>query len=159
MSNIVSARDGAILKLQIDRPEKKNAMTAAMYHDLAAGLRAAGADPLVRVVLIHGAGGAFCAGNDLDDFLRHPPRGPDSEVFDFLTAVSTAEKPLIAAVDGAAVGIGTTMLLHCDLVYATETARFALPFVNLGITPEAASSFLLPAMAGLTLQWVSARAS
>lgn len=146
--SILTQRDGAILSVQLNRPEKKNAVTAAMYQSLADALNAANADSGVRVVLIHGAGGAFCAGNDLEDFLRTPPSGPNSEVFRFLTAISSAEKPIVAAVGGVAVGIGTTMLLHCDLVYAADNAKFALPFVNLGISPEAASSLLLPQLAG-----------
>jgi enoyl-CoA hydratase/carnithine racemase len=148
MSLIVTAREGAILRIQINRPEKKNALTADMYAAIADGIGAADADAGVRVVLIHGAGDAFTAGNDLHDFLANAPRYSDAPVFRFLNAVSHAEKPLVAAVSGVAVGVGTTMLLHCDLVYAAEGTTFALPFVNLGLCPEAASSFLLPTIAG-----------
>jgi enoyl-CoA hydratase/carnithine racemase len=148
MSLVLATRAGAVQRVQINRPEKKNALTAAMYRAIADALKAADADPAVRVVLIHGAGGAFTAGNDLQDFLANPPRTPDAPVTRFLDAISHAEKPLVAAVDGVAVGVGTTMLLHCDLVYAAAGTKFATPFVNLGLCPEAASSFLLPAIVG-----------
>lgn len=148
MSHILCECDGAICVITLNRPDKKNAITADMYQALADAIGTAERDAAIRVILIHGAGGAFTAGNDLKDFLSNPPRGEASPVFRFLAAVSTAEKPIVAAVSGVAVGIGTTMLLHCDLVYAAENARFALPFVNLGISPEAGSSFLLPRIAG-----------
>ena len=148
MSLILTARDGPVLGIQINRPEKKNALTADMYAAIAEALNAVNADPGVRAVLIHGAGDAFTAGNDLHDFLANAPRYADAPVFRFLNAVSHVEKPLVAAVSGVAVGVGTTMLLHCDLVYAAEGTKFALPFVNLGLCPEAASSFLLPAIVG-----------
>ncbi len=148
MSLVLTARDGALQRIQLNRPEKKNALTADMYAAIADALRAADADPAVRVVLIHGAGDAFTAGNDLQDFLANAPRTPDAPVFRFLHAISHAEKPLVAAASGVAVGVGTTMLLHCDLVYAAAGTRFSLPFVNLGLCPEAGSSFLLPAIAG-----------
>jgi enoyl-CoA hydratase/carnithine racemase len=148
MSLVLTAREGAVQRIQINRPEKKNALTADMYAFIAQAIKAADADAGVRVVLIHGAGDAFTAGNDLQDFLAHPPRTADAPVIRFLDAVSHAEKPLVAAVSGVAVGVGTTMLLHCDLVYAAEGTKFALPFVNLGLCPEAASSFLLPAIVG-----------
>ena len=137
-----------VLRLALARPEKKNALTLAMYDALTAALAGAAAEPAVRVVLLHGEGGVFTAGNDLFDFLSDPPRGEDSPVFRFLHAVSTFPKPLLAAVAGPAVGIGTTVLLHCDLAWAAPSARFSLPFVNLGLVPEAASSLLLPATVG-----------
>jgi enoyl-CoA hydratase/carnithine racemase len=146
--DILAQRDGALLNLVINRPEKKNALTASMYQALADGLRSGDADPGVRAIVIYGSANTFTAGNDLADFLANPPRDRTSPVLQFLETLSKLEKPLIAAVEGAAVGVGTTMLLHCDFVYAGETARFALPFVNLGICPEAASSFLLPLIAG-----------
>jgi enoyl-CoA hydratase/carnithine racemase len=141
------AADG-VLTITFDRPAKKNAITAAMYGLLADALRRAADDPAIRVVLFAGHPAVFTAGNDLEDFLKTPPSGDESPVFRFLHAISTAEKPLVAAVRGAAVGVGTTMLLHCDLVYAGLNARFSLPFTQLGVCPEAASSLLLPRMVG-----------
>lgn len=148
MTNILTERDGAILRIGIHRPEKKNALTAAMYLGIADALAAAEADPAVRVMLLHGSEEAFTAGNDLNDFLANPPRSDDSGVARFLFSICDTKKPLVAAVAGPAVGVGTTMLLHCDLVYAADNAKFALPFVNLGLCPEAASSYLLPMIAG-----------
>lgn len=133
-----------VLTVTIGRPEKKNALTTAMYASLADAFERAERDAAVRVLLIHGVGDAFTAGNDLTDFAANPPTDEASPVFRFLSALSTAEKPVVAAVHGAAVGIGTTLLLHCDLVYAAPDARLQLPFVNLGLCPEAASSLLLP---------------
>ena len=141
-------RDGGVLHLALARPAKKNAITRAMYAALADALEAAADDTGVRAVVLSGAGGVFTAGNDLGDFLMDPPTGPDSPVFRFLRAASTFPKPLVAAVDGPAVGIGTTILLHCDLAYAAPDARFKMPFVDLGLVPEAASSLLLPRVAG-----------
>jgi enoyl-CoA hydratase/carnithine racemase len=144
---LTDVADG-ILRIQIDRPAKKNALTVAMYADLTAALERAAGDPGVRAVLIHGHPQVFTSGNDLADFMTAPPTGEDAPVLRFLRAISSAETPIVAAVNGPAVGIGTTMLLHCDLVYAGETARFQLPFVNLGLVPEAGSTLLLPASAG-----------
>ncbi len=143
-NHIVVSRDGAMLRLTMNRPEKKNALTHAMYATMADALVDAATDPSVRVILMTGTGDAFTAGNDLGDFLNAPPTGGESPVFRFLTQLSTAEKPVVAAVNGLAVGIGTTMLLHCDLVYAARSAVFSAPFVNLALVPEAASSLLLP---------------
>jgi enoyl-CoA hydratase/carnithine racemase len=148
MSDIATSRDGSVLTIAFNRPAKKNAITAAMYQAMADALKEADADPGVRVVLFEGGADIYTAGNDLEDFLNHPPAANDSPVFQFLYNLSHAKKPLIAAVAGAAVGIGTTMLLHCDAVYAADNARFALPFASLGLCPEAASSLLLPALAG-----------
>lgn len=139
---------GPVVTLSFDRPDRKNAITAAMYAALADGLNAAAADDAVRVAVIGGSAAAFTAGNDLGDFLNNPPSGDDTPVFRFLRAIATFPKPLIGAVCGPAVGVGTTLLLHCDLVYAGDNARFALPFANLGLCPEAASSLLLPRLAG-----------
>ena len=144
---ITESRDG-VLRIEIDRPDKKNALTAAMYQAMADAIKAAEADHKVRVLLIHGKVDLFTAGNDLQDFLDNPPRDDNRPVFQFLYGISQAQKPIVAAVAGPAVGIGTTMLLHCDLVYAAPNARLQLPFVNLGLVPEAASSLLLPALIG-----------
>ncbi len=138
----------SIMRIRFDRAEKKNAITSAMYLTMADALLAAETDAAVRVVLFEGSPAIFTAGRDLEDFLKNPPSGGDSPVFRFLAAISHARKPVIAAVAGAAVGIGTTMLLHCDAVYAADNARFSLPFASLGLCPEAASSLLLPALAG-----------
>ncbi|KND54930.1 Enoyl-CoA hydratase [Candidatus Paraburkholderia kirkii] len=141
-------RADGVLSIVLDRPEKKNAITAAMYQEMADGLYEAEMDPSVRAVLIRGNGGTFSAGNDLDDFLNDPPKGLDAPVFQFLRRLGGFPKPIVAALKGAAVGIGTTMLLHCDIVYASPNAKFSMPFVQLGLCPEAASSLLLPRTAG-----------
>ena len=148
MQHILTSTKDRIARIELDRADKKNAITAGMYQAMADALRAAEADPQVRVVLIHGKPDCFTAGNDLKDFLERPPSGDGSPVFQFLECISTAAKPLVAAVAGPAVGIGTTMLLHCDFVYASPNARFQMPFVTLGLVPEAASSLLLPLSAG-----------
>ena len=137
-----------VLRIEIARPEKKNALTQEMYRAMADALAAAEADGAVRAILIHGAPDCFTAGNDLRDFLDRSASGGASSAFRFISALPTLAKPLIAAVGGPAVGIGTTLLLHCDLVYASPGARFQLPFVPLGLVPEAASSLLLPMVAG-----------
>jgi enoyl-CoA hydratase/carnithine racemase len=147
-NHIVTDRDGAVLTITMNRPEKKNALTHAMYDAMADALSIAVSDAQIRVILITGSGDAFTAGNDLGDFLNAPPTGTDSPVLRFLRALSAAEKPVVAAVNGIAVGIGTTMLLHCDLVYAARSAVFSAPFVNLALVPEAASSLLLPRRIG-----------
>lgn len=143
----IESSDG-IFHIEIARPEKKNALTAAMYRVLADALARAEADSAVRVILISGAGGNFTAGNDLADFLETPPMEKDAPVFRFIDGFANLQKPFVAAIEGVAIGVGTTMLLHCDLAYAGSSARFALPFANLGLTPEAASSLLLPLRAG-----------
>lgn len=145
---IQTTQADGILTIAFNRPEKKNALTGAMYAVIADALEAAETDSAVRVVVFTGNGGVFTAGNDLQDFLSNPPQGENSPVFRFLRAISTASKPLVAAVTGVAVGVGTTMLLHCDLVYVGAGARLSLPFVNLALVPEAASSLLLPARIG-----------
>lgn len=147
MSIQTELRDG-ILRIGINRPEKKNAFTGDMYASMAQGLQRAEDDSAVRVVLFHGRPEIFAAGNDIDDFLNNPPSDDSAPVFAFLNNIARATKPLIAAVNGAAIGVGTTMLLHCDLVYVADNARFGLPFVPLGIIPEAASSLLMPLTAG-----------
>ncbi|MBL8379556.1 MAG: enoyl-CoA hydratase [Burkholderiales bacterium] len=147
MSILVSTQD-AIMTIEFDRADKKNAITAAMYQTMADALAAAEKDSAVRAILIQGKPEVFTAGNDLSDFMNNPPSGSNTPVFQFLTNISHASKPIVAAAAGAAVGIGTTMLLHCDLVYAAESAKFSMPFASLGLCPEAASSLLLPALAG-----------
>lgn len=142
------AAAGGVLRIGINRPAKLNAINRQMYSDMAAALQRAEQDDSIRVVLIHGTADCFTSGNDLRDFAQDPPTGQDSPVFHFLAAISQATKPLVAAVNGPAIGIGTTMLLHCDLVYAGESAQFQTPFVNLGLCPEAASSLLLPRLVG-----------
>ncbi|QBQ96683.1 enoyl-CoA hydratase [Paraburkholderia pallida] len=149
MSNeILIARENGVLTITINRPERKNALTPAMYQAIAEALASAQEDAAVRAVLLRGHAGIFTAGNDIEDFLKSPPTGGDQPVSRFLQAIATFEKPLVAAVAGAAIGVGTTLLLHCDMVYAADTARFAMPFAQLGLCPEAASSLLLPRVAG-----------
>jgi enoyl-CoA hydratase/carnithine racemase len=137
-----------VLVLRINRVDKKNALTAAMYEGMTAALEGAISDGEVRAVVITGGASCFTAGNDIGDFIANPPVDANSPVMRFLRAVSTFPKPLIAAVNGVAVGIGTTLLLHCDLVYAGEGSRFSLPFVDLGLVAEGASSLLLPQLVG-----------
>ena len=149
--DILITRQNQVLTLQFNRPEKKNAITAAMYQMMAYALASAEGDDAIRAIMFVGHPQIFTAGNDLDDFMQHPPGGDESPVYQFLSQLSRAGKPLIAVVSGAAVGIGTTMLLHCDLVYASDTAKFSMPFVQLGLCPEAASSLLFPQLAGYHL--------
>jgi len=146
--DITSSKDGGILTIEFNRPEKKNAITAAMYAAMAEAIGDAEGDAAVRVILIAGKPEVFTAGNDLGDFLMNPPRDQDAPVFRFMRALSGAQKPVVAAVAGNAVGIGTTLLMHCDLVYAADNAKFALPFTQLGLCPEFSSSILLPRLAG-----------
>lgn len=143
---IVATTEDRITTIRIDRPEKKNALTVAMYEQLTAALAAA-ADPAVRAVVITGSADTFTSGNDLADFAR-ANQGLSTAPLDFLRALATFDKPIVAAVAGVAIGIGTTLLLHCDLVVAGPTARFKMPFVALGLVPEAASSLLLPQLVG-----------
>jgi enoyl-CoA hydratase/carnithine racemase len=145
---IYSEINDGIFTLGINRPEKKNALNLNMYQALADGLRQADNDNSVRVIMIRGTADCFTSGNDLADFLSAPPTGPESPVMQFLAAISTARKPIVAAVNGLAVGVGVTMLLHCDLVYVGSGATFQMPFVNLGLCPEAGSTMLLPRIMG-----------
>ena len=137
-----------ILTITFDREDKKNALTADMYTALVDTLESAAANPAVRVVCITGSDKCFTSGNDMVDFYQKPPTDMNSPVMRFILAISSFEKPLIAAVNGPAVGIGTTLLLHCDLVYAGHNTQLRLPFVNLGLCPEAGSSLLLPQLGG-----------
>ncbi len=145
---IQTSRNGACLEIVFNRGERKNALNNAMYDRLTETLTAAGADDAVRCILVRGAPGAFCAGNDLKEFISAPPLTEDAPVFHMLRALSGSQKILVAAVNGMAIGVGVTMLLHCDLVLASREATFQLPFINLGIVPEAASSLLLPRLIG-----------
>jgi enoyl-CoA hydratase/carnithine racemase len=145
---IVVTTEDRITTLRIDRPEKKNALTVAMYEQLTAALLAAARDPAVRAVVLAGSSDCFTAGNDIGDFARANQGGLATAPLDFLRALATFEKPVLAAVAGVAIGIGTTLLLHCDLVIAAPSARFKTPFVALGLVPEAASSLLLPKLVG-----------
>ncbi len=146
--DILSHTEDGILTLTFNRVEKKNSITAAMYQQLADALAAAKDDAAIRVVVFQGHEAIFSAGNDLGEFLNAPPAGGNSPVYQFLAQISQFPKPLMAAVCGPAVGIGTTLLLHCDLVIAGDNAAFSMPFVNLGLCPEAASSLLVPQMMG-----------
>ena len=147
-ANILIETKDRVARIELARIDKKNALTGAMYDAMAKAMAAAEADPAVRAILIHGTRDCFTAGNDLNDFLDRSAGGGASAAFSFITGLPKLAKPLIAAVGGPAVGIGTTMLLHCDLVYASPRARFQMPFVPLGLVPEAASSLLLPMIAG-----------
>jgi enoyl-CoA hydratase/carnithine racemase len=146
--HVLVETNAGVRTITLNRPEKKNAFTIAMYAQCVAALQDAAKDDAVRVVLFTGNGSSFTAGNDLFDFMNNPPTGEDSPVMQFLYTLIDYDKPVVVAVEGNAVGIGVTMLLHCDLVYASETARFTTPFVSLGLVPEGASSFLLPRIAG-----------
>ena len=149
MPHIGTERTGAVLQIAVNRPEKKNALTAEMYTALSEAVERGEADSEIRVLVLHGKGDAFTAGNDLEDFMQRPWKGQAlPPAVRFIRAVALAKKPIIAAVQGLAVGVGTTILLHCDLVYAAADARFMMPFINLGIVPEAASTVLLPLLVG-----------
>jgi enoyl-CoA hydratase/carnithine racemase len=148
VSDIQTDLSEGIFTITLNRVEKKNSITVAMYAAMADALAQAAADASARVVVIQGHESVFSAGNDITDFLNNPPAGQDSPVFRFLQGISTFPKPIVAAVCGPAVGVGTTMLLHCDLVYAGDNAAFSMPFVNLGLCPEAASSYLVPQLMG-----------
>ena len=148
MSEILATQSGSILTLSLNRPAKMNALTRAMYAGLAKGLNDAAGDFGIRAVIITSEGDHFTAGNDIVDFMDNPPTSDSSEVAQFLAALLNFPKPLIAAVKGNAVGVGTTMLLHCDVVVAAPSANFSMPFASLGLVPEAGSSFLFPALVG-----------
>jgi len=148
MTDIVTERSGSILRIQFNRPAKKNAMTFAMYLTMADLFNATANDDEVRVVLWHAAGDSFCAGNDLEDFLKNPMGPGDSPQSRLINALINFNKPIVAAVQGAAIGGGTTMLTHCDFVYAGESARFQMPFINLALVPEFGTSYSIPARIG-----------
>jgi enoyl-CoA hydratase/carnithine racemase len=148
MSEILSRQEGNILVLSFNRPEKMNALTRSMYAGLAKGLNEAAGDFGIRAVIITSESQHFTAGNDISDFMDNPPTSDSSEVSQFLESLLNFPKPLIAAVKGNAVGVGTTMLLHCDVVVVSPAAKFSMPFASLGLVPEAGSSFLFPQLVG-----------
>ena len=137
-----------VFVVQINRPDKKNALTRSMYAALAEGINTADRDSDIRVIVLRGVEGCFTSGNDVNDFVRSTDPGAERPSVQFMKAISGAHKPILAAVDGMAIGIGTTMLLHCDLIYASEDSFLQLPFAGLGLCPEAGSSLLLPQIAG-----------
>jgi enoyl-CoA hydratase/carnithine racemase len=147
-TDILTHAERGVMTITLNRLERKNSITSAMYGAMADALSEAERNPEIRVAVLQGHETVFSAGNDIGDFLNRPPQGNDSPVFRFLRGIATFPKPLVAAVCGPAVGVGTTMLFHCDLVYAGDNAAFSMPFVNLGLCPEAASSLLVPRMMG-----------
>ncbi|HWG05620.1 MAG TPA: enoyl-CoA hydratase-related protein [Beijerinckiaceae bacterium] len=147
--DLIVARDGPVLRLTFNRPHKKNALTGAMYRMLAATLSDAADDPTIGAILFAGTRGVFTAGNDIRDFLAAAESGEELPALGFIRALARCDIPMVAAVDGAAIGLGTTMLFHCDLVYATPSAMFQMPFVDLGLVPEAGASLLVPRRVGL----------
>ena len=148
MTEITTSNQGQTLVLRLSRPEKMNAITRDMYAGLASQLNQAAEDPAIRCVLITSEGDHFTAGNDIRDFMSNPPTAKDSVVAKFLGSLLEFPKPLLAAVKGNAIGVGTTMLLHCDVVVASPTANFSMPFTSLGLVPEAGSTRLFPALVG-----------
>lgn len=149
MGHIQTELKDDVLRITIDRPEKKNALTSAMYMAMADAVEQAENNPDVRVMMLHGNGDSFTAGNDLEDFMANQWKGQTHPpAVRFITSVAHASKPIVAAVQGLAVGVGVTILLHCDLVYAADNAKLMMPFVNLGIVPEAASTAILPLLLG-----------
>src|SRR6201996_8126088 len=148
MEDIITEHSGSILRVQLNRPAKLNGMTSAMFLSLASIFNEAAKDDNTRVVVWHGAGDSFCAGNDIDDFLDNPPGPGESPQASLMKALINFDKPLVAAVHGAAIGGGTTMLLHCDFIYAGESTKFQMPFINLAVVPEFGSSCAVPARIG-----------
>ena len=148
MGDIVTEQAGSILRVQLNRPTKRNAMTSAMYVALAGTFNEVANDENTRVVLWHGAGDLFCAGNDIEDFLKNPPGPGESPQASLMNALVNFDKPLVAAVHGAAIGGGTTMLTHCDFIYAGEGTKFQMPFINLAVVPEFGSSCSVPSRIG-----------
>ncbi len=146
--SIKTATLNGVATIEIARPEKKNAITGAMYAAMAAALDAAMADASVRAVLVTGQPGIFTSGNDIEDFMQRPPSSTESPAFVFMKALIGCDKPVVAAVTGAAIGIGTTLLLHCDFVYVSDEARLAMPFTSLGLIPEFGSSLIVPQLMG-----------
>jgi enoyl-CoA hydratase/carnithine racemase len=147
--DVVITHIGHVMEIRFNRPEKKNALTRAMYAAVVDAFTAADADPALRVVLLTGTGDSFTSGNDIKDFQQQAATNSGLSGSPFLTALSSLKKPLVAAVNGAAIGVGTTMLAHCDLIVAARSARFVMPFTSLGVVPEAASTLLFPQIVGL----------
>jgi enoyl-CoA hydratase/carnithine racemase len=145
---ILTSKAKGVFTIRFNRPSKKNAITTAMYQTMADALKEAESDAVVRAILLTGSPEIFTAGNDLDDFLKNPPRSHKSPVYQFMRNLIRATKPVVAVVSGPAVGIGTTLLMHCDFVYAADNAKFSMPFAQLGLCPEFSSSMLLPQIAG-----------
>jgi enoyl-CoA hydratase/carnithine racemase len=145
---LIVSTANAVTEIRFNRPEKKNALTRAMYDGVVAAFAAAESDPAIRVILLTGTGDTFTSGNDIKDFQKRAATRNDSAASPFLTALSTLTKPLVAAVNGAAIGVGTTILAHCDLIVAARSARFTMPFTRLGLVPEAGSSLLFPQLLG-----------
>ncbi len=145
---IVEKHDG-VMRVVMNRAAKKNALTGPMYDAMTAALTEADSSEAIRAVVLEGSGGAFTAGNDLADFLAAATSGKETRAFQFIEKIATLDTPIVAAVDGVAVGVGTTLIFHCDLVYATPTAKFRMPFVDLGLVPEAGSSLLAPRRLGM----------
>jgi enoyl-CoA hydratase/carnithine racemase len=150
MADVVITQSGSVLEVLFNRPEKKNALTRAMYAAVVDAFHQADATPSIRAVLLSGAGDTFTSGNDIKDFQSRATTNEASHASPFLDALSSLATPLVAAVNGAAIGVGTTMLAHADLVIAAKTARFVMPFTSLGLVPEAASSLLFPRLVGWT---------
>jgi enoyl-CoA hydratase/carnithine racemase len=148
MSDVLITQAGPVLEIVFNRPEKKNALTGGMYAAMVDAFRLADADPSIRAVILTGAGDTFTSGNDIKDFQSRAATGEATHASPFLTALSSLTKPLVGAVNGAAIGVGTTMLAHADLVIAARSARFVMPFTSLGLVPEAASSLLFPRLVG-----------
>jgi enoyl-CoA hydratase/carnithine racemase len=148
-NDVIVERDGSILRLTMNRPAKKNALTGAMYDAMREALELADRDENIRAVLLTGTDGVFTAGNDIGDFLAGTRDEHGSPAFCFITAIAQCDTPIVAAVEGNAVGVGTTMLFHCDLVYAAPSAKFRMPFIDLGLVPEAASSMTVPLRVGM----------
>nr|WP_294547385.1 enoyl-CoA hydratase [uncultured Rhodopila sp.] len=148
MADVIVTQSGPVLEIRLNRPDKKNALTGEMYDAVEAAFKRADADPQIRVVVLTGTGDTFTSGNDIRDFQARAATREGIQVSPFLNALSSLTKPLVAAVNGAAVGVGTTMLAHADLVVAVRAARFVMPFTSLGLVPEAASSLLFPLLVG-----------
>ncbi len=146
---IITKREGAVLHVTLNRPDKKNAITTEIYRGMTAALNEADSDDKIGAVVITGSGGCFTAGNDVGDFLNGTRDKDEQPGLRFIRTIAACNTPIVAAVDGVAVGVGTTMLFHCDLIYASPTAKFRMPFVDLGLVPEAASSLLVPLRVGM----------